>query len=103
MVLQKKGVINNKRKAINTGYSTTSLIMESEELYDYVHMRSQVQMRPCMYTNSMEKIRACAPFFSVNTAIGLGLSGNVWVDFIDSLLLLRRRWRSAGFYQGVEP
>lgn len=85
MHLQKKGIITNKKKKINKGYRTTSLIMGSKDLYDYVHMRSQVQMRPCMYTNSAETIRACSPFLSVNTAIGVDLSGNVWADFIDPL------------------
>lgn len=85
MYLQKKGIINNKRKKINTGYSTTSLIMGSRQLYDYVHMRSHVQMRPCVYTNSAETVRACGPFLSVNTAIGVDLAGNVWADFIDPL------------------
>ena len=75
MFLQEKGIITNKMKKINTGYSTTSLIMGSKKLYDYVHMRSQVQMRPCMYTNSAEKVRDCAPFLAVNTAIGVDLSG----------------------------
>ncbi|MDA8136438.1 MAG: hypothetical protein M0T82_17610 [Desulfobacteraceae bacterium] len=83
MFLQEKGIITNKMKKINAGYSTTSLIMGSKKLYDYVHMRSQVQMRPCMYTNSAEKVRDCAPFLSVNTAIGVDLSGNVWADFVN--------------------
>lgn len=85
MYLQKKGIITNKRKKINTGYSTTSLIMGSKQLYDFVHMRSQVQMRPCIYTNSAQKVRECGPFLSVNTAIGVDLSGNVWADYIDPL------------------
>ena len=83
MYLQKKGIITNKNKKINTGYSTTSLIMGSQELYDYVHMRSQVQMRPCMYTNAARTIQDCAPFLSVNTAMGVDLTGNVWADFIN--------------------
>lgn len=83
MYLQKKGIITNKNKKINTGYSTTSLIMGSRTLYDWVDMRTQVQMRPCMYTNAAHTIQACAPFLSVNTAIGVDLSGNVWADFID--------------------
>ncbi|MCG8686653.1 MAG: acetyl-CoA hydrolase, partial [Desulfobacterales bacterium] len=83
MYLQEKGIITNKKKKINTGYSTTSLIMGSRELYDYVDMRSQVQMRPCTYTNAAHTIQDCAPFLSVNTAIGVDLSGNVWADFID--------------------
>ncbi|MCP3941231.1 MAG: hypothetical protein GY710_07095 [Desulfobacteraceae bacterium] len=85
MYLQKKGIITNKAKRINTGYSTTSLIMGSQALYDYVDMRSQVQMRPCMYTNAAAKIQACGPFLSLNTAIGVDLSGNVWADFINPL------------------
>lgn len=85
MHLQTKGIITNKKKKINTGYSTTSLVMGSRDLYDYVHMRAQVQMRPCIYTNSAETVRACAPFLSVNTAIGVDLSGNVWADFIDPM------------------
>ncbi|MCG8568479.1 MAG: hypothetical protein MI747_25700 [Desulfobacterales bacterium] len=85
MYLQKKGIITNKNKKINTGYSTTSLVMGSRELYDYVHMRSQVQMRPCMYTNSAQTVQDCAPFLSVNTAMGVDLTGNVWADFVNPL------------------
>ncbi len=85
MYLQKKGIITNKRKKINTGYSTTSLIMGSQELYDFVHMRSQVQMRPCMYTNAAATVQDCAPFLSVNTAMGVDLTGNVWADFVNPL------------------
>lgn len=83
MYLQEKGIITNKKKKINTGYSTTSLIMGSRALYDWVDMRTQVQMRPCMYTNAAHTVQACAPFLSVNTAMGVDLSGNVWADFID--------------------
>ena len=83
MLLQKSGIVTNRRKSVNMGYSTTSLVMGSRELYDYVHMRSGVQMRPSAYTNSAVTIRANRPFVSVNTAIGVDLFGNVWADFID--------------------
>ncbi len=83
MLLQKMGIINNRRKTANRGYSTTSLIMGSRDLYDFCHMRSGVQMRPCGYTNGAEIIRRNNPFISINTAIGVDLFGNVWADFID--------------------
>jgi 4-hydroxybutyrate CoA-transferase len=83
MLLQKKGIVTNRRKRANMGYSTTSLIMGSRELYDYVHMRSGVQMRPASYTNAAETIRINRPFISINTAMGVDLFGNVWADFID--------------------
>jgi 4-hydroxybutyrate CoA-transferase len=83
MILQKLGVVTNRCKRANMGYSTTSLIMGSRELYDFVHMRASVQMRPSSYTNGAETIRSNAPFISVNTAIGVDLFGNVWADFVD--------------------
>jgi len=83
MLLQKSRIVTNRKKTVNMGYSTTSLIMGSRELYDFVHMRSGVQMRPSSYTNAAATIQANRPFVSVNTAIGIDLFGNVWADFID--------------------
>jgi len=83
MLLQKEGIVTNRKKKVNMGYSTTSLIMGSKTLYNYVHMRTGVQMRPSAYTNSAETVRKNSPFISVNTAIGVDLMGNVWADFID--------------------
>ncbi len=84
MILQKMDIVTNRRKKANTGYSTTSLIMGSKELYDYVHLRTGVQMRPCGYTNSEETVRKNAPFISINTAMGVDFYGNVWADFVDA-------------------
>jgi acyl-CoA hydrolase len=83
MYLQQEGIVTNRKKTANLGYSTTSLVMGSTALYEYVHMRSGVQMRPSAYTNSAETVRRNRPFISVNTAIGVDLFGNVWADFID--------------------
>jgi len=83
MLLETEGIVTNRKKKANLGYSTTSLIMGSSELYNYVHMRTGVQMRPSAYTNSAETVRQNSPFISVNTAIGVDMLGNVWADFID--------------------
>jgi len=83
MLLEKQGIVTNRKKKANMGYSTTSLIMGSRDLYQFVHMRTGVQMRPSAYTNSAETVRKNSPFISVNTAIGVDLLGNVWADFID--------------------
>jgi 4-hydroxybutyrate CoA-transferase len=82
MLLQKLGRVTNRKKKVDMGYSTTTLIMGSTELYDFVHMRTGVQMRPCAYTNSAEIIRSNSPFISVNSAMGVDIYGNVWADFI---------------------
>ncbi len=83
MLLEKEGIVTNRKKKANLGYSTTSLIMGSRQLYDFIHMRTGVQMRPSAYTNSAETVRINRPFISVNTAIGVDMYGNVWADFID--------------------
>jgi acyl-CoA hydrolase len=92
MILQEAGIVTNRRKKANQGYSTTSLIMGSRALYDFVHMRTGVQMRPSAYTNSAETVRKNSPFVSVNTALGVDLFGNVWADFIE----LRRYYGGVG-------
>ncbi|MCJ7563687.1 MAG: hypothetical protein MUP52_03745 [Candidatus Aminicenantes bacterium] len=84
MFLQEAGIVTNRKKKLNTGYSTASLIMGSKELYEFVHMRAGIQMRPCTYTNSDEVIRKNSPFISINTAMGVDLFGNVWADYIDA-------------------
>jgi acyl-CoA hydrolase len=83
MLLEKEGIVTNRKKKANMGYSTTSIIMGSKKLYDFVHLRAGVQMRPSAYTNAAETVRKNSPFISVNTAIGVDLFGNVWADFID--------------------
>jgi 4-hydroxybutyrate CoA-transferase len=84
MNLQKSGIVTNRKKKQHMGYSTTSLIMGSMELYEFVHMRAGIQMRPCTVTNAAEVIRRNSPFVSVNTAMGVDLFGNVWADYIDA-------------------
>lgn len=84
MLLQKSGIVTNRKKKQHTGYSTTSLIMGSQELYEFVHMRAGVQMRPCAITNAAQVIRTNSPFVSINTAMGVDLFGNVWADYIDA-------------------
>ena len=84
MHLQKAGIVNNRKKKLDPEYSTTSLIMGSKELYEFVNLRAGIQMRSCDYTNCAENIRKNSPFTSINTAMGIDLFGNVWVDFVDA-------------------
>jgi acyl-CoA hydrolase len=84
MMLQKQGIVTNRMKKQHMGYSTTSLIMGSKALYEFVHLRAGIQMRPCAVTNATEVIRKNSPFISINTAMGVDLFGNVWADYVDA-------------------
>jgi len=92
MMLQKQGIVTNRKKKQHMGYSTASLIMGSKALYEFVHLRAGIQMRPCAVTNAAEVIRKNSPFVSVNTAMGVDLFGNVWADFVD----VRRYYSGVG-------
>lgn len=92
MLLQQQGIVTNRRKRQHLGYSTTSLIMGSRALYDFVHQRAGIQMRPCTVTNAAEVIRRNSPFVSINTAMGVDLFGNVWADYVD----VRRYYSGVG-------
>jgi 4-hydroxybutyrate CoA-transferase len=92
MMLQKQGIVTNRKKKQHMGYSTTSLIMGSRALYDFVHVRAGIQMRPCTVTNAAEVVRKNSPFISINTAMGVDLFGNVWADFVD----VRRYYSGVG-------
>ncbi len=84
MMLQQHGIVTNRKKRQHMGYSTTSLIMGSQDLYRFVHLRAGIQMRPCGITNGAEAIRRNAPFVSINTAMGVDLYGNIWADYVDA-------------------
>lgn len=92
MMLQKQGIVTNRKKKQHMGYSTTSLIMGSKALYEFVHMRAGIQMRPCAVTNAAEIVRRNSPFISINTAMGVDLFGNVWADYVD----VRRYYSGVG-------
>lgn len=84
MRLQRSGIVTNRHKKQHMGYSATSLIMGSTELYEFVHMRAGIQMTPCAITNAAEVVRRNSPFISINTSMGVDLFGNVWADYIDA-------------------
>jgi acyl-CoA hydrolase len=92
MMLQRQGIVTNRKKRQHMGYSTASLIMGSKTLYDFVHLRAGIQMRPCTVTNAAEVVRKNSPFISINTAMGVDLFGNVWADFVD----VRRYYSGVG-------
>jgi 4-hydroxybutyrate CoA-transferase len=83
MMLQKQGIVTNLKKRQHMGYSTTALIVGSKALYEFVHLRAGIQMRPCAVTNATDVIRKNSPFISINTAMEVDLFGNVWADYVD--------------------
>lgn len=75
--LMKLGVINNSKKAIDTGITITGLINGSEQLHDFVHLNPKVQLRASSYTHHPKTLSQLDNLVAVNSAIEVDLTGQV--------------------------
>ncbi len=80
--LVEQGVINNRYKAIHRGRTTTSFVMGTERLFDFVHDNSTVEFHPCDRTNDTALIRKNPKVVAINSALEIDLSGQICADSI---------------------
>ncbi|MGK5082596.1 acetyl-CoA hydrolase/transferase C-terminal domain-containing protein [Bdellovibrionota bacterium FG-1] len=78
--LMENGVITNRFKKIHCGRTTTSFVMGSKRLFDYVDDNPTVEFHPCDRTNDTAIIRANDRVVAVNSAIEIDLTGQVCAD-----------------------
>lgn len=76
------GVINNRRKEVHAGRLTTSFVMGTRRLYDFVDDNPLVEFHPCDRTNDIEHIRRNPRVVAINSALEVDLSGQVCADSI---------------------
>jgi len=76
LALHRAGKLTNKRKEIDTGYSTWNLAMGSEELYDWLREEPEL-FRPSDvdYVHSPERIGRMKNVISINGGVQLDLMG----------------------------
>ncbi len=78
--LLESGVVNNKRKEVHAGRTTTSFVWGSERLYDYVDDNPLVEFHGCDRTNDSAHIRRNPGVVAINSALSVDLSGQVCAD-----------------------
>jgi len=78
--LVEKGVITNRYKKVHRGRITTSFVMGSRRLYDFVDDNLTVEFHPCDRTNDTALIRQNPKVVAINSAIQVSLSGQVCAD-----------------------
>lgn len=78
--LVEAGVITNRKKKVHPGRITTSFIMGSQRLYDFVNDNPFVEFYPCDHTNDTSIIRKNDRVVAVNSAIEVDLTGQVVAD-----------------------
>ena len=80
MMLQKEGVINNKRKNLNPFQSVAAFALGSKELYEYIDHNEELSFRPFSYVNDPFVIGQNDNMISVNTAMAIDVYGQVAAD-----------------------
>ncbi|HSP35108.1 MAG TPA: acetyl-CoA hydrolase/transferase C-terminal domain-containing protein [Thermoanaerobaculia bacterium] len=80
--LVEAGVITNRKKKVHPGRITTSFVVGSQRLYDFVDDNPFVDFYPCDHTNDTAVIRKNDKVVAMNSAIEVDLSGQVVADSI---------------------
>lgn len=78
--LIEKGVINNRRKKLNPGYSVTSFINGTRRLFDFVDDNPEIRVMDIEYVNDTSIIRQNPKATAINSAIEIDLTGQVCAD-----------------------
>jgi len=80
--LVEAGVVTNKKKNVHRGRITTSFVVGSKRLYDFVDDNPYVEFYPADHTNDTAVIRRNDNVVAMNSAIEVDLSGQVCADSI---------------------
>jgi len=78
--LVQSGVVTNKYKLVHAGRTTTSFVIGSRRLFDFVHDNLAVEFHPCDRTNDTSIIRRNPRVVAINSAIEVDLTGQVVAD-----------------------
>jgi acyl-CoA hydrolase len=78
--LVEAGVITNRFKKVHAGRTTTSFVMGTRRLFDFVDANPTVEFHPCDRTNDTALIRQNPKVVAVNSALEIDLTGQVCAD-----------------------
>ena len=84
MKLAKKGVINGRRKQINRGKMVATMVMGTQELYDYVDYNPSVAIMDGAWVNDPYTIAQNDNQVSINTTLEIDLTGQCCSESIGS-------------------
>ncbi|HUP44160.1 MAG TPA: acetyl-CoA hydrolase/transferase C-terminal domain-containing protein [Thermoanaerobaculia bacterium] len=80
--LVEAGAITNRKKKVHPGRITTSFVIGSQRLFDFVDDNPFVEFYPADHTNDTSVIRKNDLVVAVNSALEVDLSGQVVADSI---------------------
>lgn len=80
--LIKAGVINGRRKKIDTGKVVSSFLLGSQEVYSFIDHNPEVNMRSIEYANDPWVISRNPHMKAINSAVEVDLTGQICADSI---------------------
>ncbi len=80
--LVESGVINGSKKGIDKGKMTSTFLMGSKKLYDFIDDNPGVVMKDVGYTNDINMICRNPKVTAINSAIQVDITGQVCADSI---------------------
>ena len=80
MRLYSLGVVTNKKKGFNNGKLVASSAVGSELLYDFINDNPSIEFHPSDYINNPSIIAQHNDMVSINTIMGIDLTGQVATD-----------------------
>ena len=83
--LVESGVVTGKKKNVDRGMIVAAFALGNQRLYDFIDENPGVQLRSGAMVNSPWRIAKIDNFVSVNTAMGVDLSGQICSESIGSL------------------
>ena len=80
--LVEKGIVTNEHKKVECGKITTTFVLGTRKVYDFVHDNPFVAFRDVAWVNDTSVIRKNPKVIAVNSAIEVDLTGQVCSDSI---------------------
>ncbi len=78
--LVESGVINNSKKTLHPGKIVSAFTLGTQKIFDFCHDNPFIEFHPCKYTNDPFIIAQNEKMISINSALGIDLTGQVFAD-----------------------
>ena len=85
--LIQSGVIDNSLKKIKPGISIGSLVLGSQNLYDFIDYNPSVELHDVAWTNDPQNIRQNPRAMAINSAVEVDLTGQICADSIGDTII----------------
>ena len=81
--LIEKGIVNNRRKKLDTGKTVFTFALGDRQLYDFMNENPAIEGRPVLYVNDPAVISQQDRFVSINSTLEIDLTGQCNSEYLN--------------------